>query len=76
MAELFRVLAPGGRLLLMESNYPKDHNRVGMLLMSVPRMLRMPLRDIDALLAGVGFSYQDLPLGMAGILHLYVAQKA
>ena len=35
----------------------------------------MPMRDFDALLRGAGFSYEDHPVGMAGVLHMYVATK-
>jgi ubiquinone/menaquinone biosynthesis C-methylase UbiE len=75
MSEFHRVLAPGGRLVLMEYNYPKDRNWLGMKLMAVPRAIGMPMRDFDGLLRGVGFSYEDHSVGMAGLLHMYVATK-
>jgi ubiquinone/menaquinone biosynthesis C-methylase UbiE len=75
MDEFYRVLVPGGRLILMEYNLPKDRNWLGMKLMALPRALAMPYRDIDALLARSGFEYEDFAVGMAGVLHLYVATK-
>ena len=75
MGEFHRVLRPGGRLVLLEYGYPKNRNWLGMRLMAIPRMLMMPMRDFDALLRGAGFSYEDHPVGMAGVLHMYVATK-
>jgi ubiquinone/menaquinone biosynthesis C-methylase UbiE len=75
MAEFHRVLRPGGRLVLMEYDYPKDRNWLGMKLMVLPRLLTMPFVEFDALLQGAGFEYEDYPVGMAGVLHLYVARK-
>ena len=75
MGEFYRVLAKGGRLVLLEYNYPKDRNWLGMKLMAIPRMLTMPFRDFDALLRDAGFTYEDYPVGMSGVLHMYVATK-
>lgn len=75
MAEFYRVLTKGGRLLLMEMHDPRDGNWLGQRLMIVPRICRLPARDYDDLLSGVGFEVEDLNVGLRGVLHLYVATK-
>jgi ubiquinone/menaquinone biosynthesis C-methylase UbiE len=75
MAEIFRVLVPGGRLILMEYDYPKDRNWLGMRLMVLPRLLKMPYIDFSTLLKQTGFTWEDHPVGMAGVLHMFIAHK-
>ncbi len=75
MAELHRTLKPGGRLILIDVNYPADRNRMGMLLTRFWVALGDILRDMDALLDEFGFRYQDAEIGGFGSIHLYVAEK-
>lgn len=75
MAEFYRVLAPGGRLVLCEYDRPADRNWLGMQLMRMPAWLGMPAVDFDPLLRSVGFEYQDHPVGLAGMLHMFVGHK-
>jgi ubiquinone/menaquinone biosynthesis C-methylase UbiE len=75
MSEFYRVLAPGGRLILMEYNYPKDGNWLGRFKVEWARWAKVPYLDFDALLKSVGFEFEDHDLGNSGILHMYIATK-
>jgi ubiquinone/menaquinone biosynthesis C-methylase UbiE len=75
MNEFFRVLKPGGRLVLMEVNHPSQETAGAKLVLSIVKALKMPRNDYDALLQKAGFTYQDITIGGFGVQHLYVAEK-
>lgn len=75
MSEMYRVLVPGGRLVLCEYDQPADGNWLGTQLMRLPAWLGMPAVDFDPLFRSIGFDYADHPVGLAGVLHLFVATK-
>jgi ubiquinone/menaquinone biosynthesis C-methylase UbiE len=75
MAELKRVLLDGGRLVMVDINYPRDGNRMGVFLAGLWVRLGDILRDMSSLFAEAGFSYQDHEIGGWGSVHLYVATK-
>lgn len=75
-AELARVLAPRGRLVLIDVNYPADGNRLGTAL--VDRLWKPAgdlVRDLPALLSDVGLGVRDVEIGGWGSVHLYLAPK-
>ncbi len=75
-AELTRVLTPGGRLVLIDINYPHDGNRLGTAL--VERFWKPfgdLIRDIPALLYDAGLDVQDDEIGGWGSVHRYLATK-
>lgn len=75
MAEFRRVLVPGGRLVLLEYDYPTNRNWLGMQLMVIPRLLKMPYVAFPELLTKSGFTFEDHPVGMCGMLHMWVATR-
>ncbi len=75
-AELARVLAPGGRLVLVDVNYPRDGNRLGTALVErFWKPLGDLVRDLPALLSGTGLEVRDEEIGGWGSIHRYVAGK-
>ena len=75
MAEITRVLKPGGRLVMVDVNYPRDANRIGTLLVRGWMASGDIIRDIPGLLAGFGYQFTDQEVGGFGSVHLYVASK-
>jgi hypothetical protein len=75
MQEFYRVLVPGGRLVLMEYDYPKNGNILGKLWVEWARWAKVPYVDFNALLQKVGFTYEDHSVGNFGMLHMFVATK-
>lgn len=75
LAEMRRVLRPGGRLVLIDVNYPEDENAVGMALTRLARRSGDLVRDLGRLLVGHGFAFTDRAIGGFGSVHLYIAEK-
>jgi ubiquinone/menaquinone biosynthesis C-methylase UbiE len=75
MAEKRRVLKAGGRLVLIDINFPVDRNRIGMMLTRCWQRAGDIIRDVDSVLRDHGFAYQDVAIGGSGSVHLYVCDK-
>ena len=75
MAEMNRVLKSGGRLVMVDVNYPNDGNRPGVRAARLWMALGDILRDMDAAFRDSGFEYTDTEIGGWGSVHLYVATK-
>jgi SAM-dependent methyltransferase len=75
MGEFYRVLVPGGRMILLDYDWPTDRNWLGTRLMWLPRVLGMPYVPFTPLLRETGFEWEDHPVGMSGVLHMYVATR-
>lgn len=75
-AELARVLKPGGRLVLIDIDYPRDGNRVGTWL--VERFWKPfgdLIRDIPTVLTEAGLLVEEEEIGGWGSVHQYLATK-
>jgi ubiquinone/menaquinone biosynthesis C-methylase UbiE len=75
MAEMRRVLASGGRLVLIDINYPTDGNWVGTRLTRCWQLSGDIIRDMDRILVAHGFDYEDIEIGGSGSVHLYICHK-
>lgn len=75
LAEITRVLKPGGCLIILDINYPHNRNPVGTLLTECWKAGGDIIRDLPSLLAGSGYQSTDHEVGGFGSLHLYVATK-
>jgi ubiquinone/menaquinone biosynthesis C-methylase UbiE len=75
MAELHRVLKPGGKLVMVDVHYPKDRNRPGMIMTRMWIALGDIIRDMDEYFQAFDFEYSDQEIGGFGSVHLYIARK-
>jgi len=75
MSELHRVLKPGGRLVIIDVEYPADRNRLGMIATQLWGALGDLIRDLGALLRKFDFDYNEEEIGCFGTVHLYIATK-
>jgi ubiquinone/menaquinone biosynthesis C-methylase UbiE len=76
MSEALRVLVPGGRMIMMEYDYPKDHNLLGVLCtIGIRRVLRMAYFDFCSLVRNTGYPYRDHAVGGFGCLHMFIIDK-
>ncbi len=75
LSEMHRVLKPGGRLVMIDINYPTNGNWIGTLLTKVWQYGGDVIRDMEPLFKQFGFQYTDAEVGGFGTVHLYVATK-
>ena len=75
MTEVHRVLQRNGRFVLIDINYPQNHNWLGMKMTQFWASTGDIIRDMGQLLEETGFHYQDEEVGGFGSVHLYVATK-
>jgi ubiquinone/menaquinone biosynthesis C-methylase UbiE len=76
LAEMHRVLKPGGRLILVDVNYPLDGSRLGTLATRLWIAAGDLVREMGPLFEAQGLDYEDRVIGGWGSVHLYLAHKA
>lgn len=75
LAEMRRVLRPGGRLVLLDVARPRRPTPAARLALAGWRLAGDRIRDVDALLAEAGFEFTAEEVGGLGSVRLFVAAK-
>jgi len=75
LSEMSRVLRPGGRIVMIDINYPADGNRVGTLLTKSWVAAGDIIRDMLVIFNKFSYEFTDEEIGGYGSVHLYVATK-
>ena len=75
MAEMNRVLKKGGRLLLIDVGFPKNRDRIGILVTRFWSLTGDIIRNMDKIFTSFNLDYKDIEIGGYGSVHLYIASK-
>ena len=75
MAEMHRALKPGGRLVIVDIDYPRDRNWLGMQATKAWIAMGDIIRDMGPLFDQFNFTYNEEEIGGFGSVHLWVAEK-
>lgn len=75
MSEFQRVLIDGGKLLIVDFDYPRNRNLFGYWLTKMMESAGDTIRDISKLLQEFSFEYTEEEIGGFGSVHLFVARK-
>ena len=75
MSELHRVLKKGGRLLLVDFDYPDNRNLFGYLIVKLWEKFGDIIKDIKSILMEQNFDYEAVSVGGFGSVHLFLARK-
>jgi ubiquinone/menaquinone biosynthesis C-methylase UbiE len=74
LTEMGRVLKSNGKLLMIDVNYPKDHNWMGTSLVRFWMAGGDIIRDMGKLFGESGWSFEEKEIGGFGSVHLYIAE--
>ena len=75
MSEFYRVLRYGGKLILLDFDYPANRNWFGYKLVKLMEDAGDTMKDISNLLKAFSFNFNESEVGGFGSVHLYVATK-
>jgi ubiquinone/menaquinone biosynthesis C-methylase UbiE len=75
MSEMHRVLKPGGKLIMVDIDYPATRKGLGMQITKAWIAVGDIVRDMQSLLKQFNFEFTDEEIGGFGSVHLYIAKK-
>ncbi len=75
MSEMHRVLKKGGKLILVDIDYPKSRKGLGMQMTKAWIAMGDIIRDMKPIFEQFNFDYTDEEIGGFGSVHLFVAEK-
>jgi ubiquinone/menaquinone biosynthesis C-methylase UbiE len=75
MSEFYRVLKEGGKLLIVDFDYPSNRNRFGCWLTKLMESVGDTIRDISKIVQALPFEYTEEEIGGFGSVHFYIARK-
>lgn len=75
LSEMVRVLRPGGKLVMIDANYPSDGNWLGTRLTDGWKRAGDIIRDMSPLFDQFSLNHTDEEIGGRGSIHLYVGSK-
>ena len=73
LTEMGRVLKPNGKLIMIDIDYPKNRNWLGMTMTKFWMASGDIIRDMGELFEESGWEFQEEEIGGFGSVHLYVA---
>ena len=75
MSEMHRVLKRGGKLILVDIDYPLKRKGLGMQMTKAWIAMGDIIRDMKPIFEEFDFEYTDEEIGGFGSVHLYIAKK-
>jgi SAM-dependent methyltransferase len=75
LKEIYRVIKPKGRFVLVDIDYPKNRNWLGTRTTRLWAGLGDIIRDMEKLFKQTGFQFTEQEVGGFGSVHLYIAEK-
>ena len=75
MSEMHRVLKRGGKLILVDIDYPLKRKGLGMQMTKAWIAMGDIIRDMKPIFEQFDFEYTDEEIGGFGSVHLYIAEK-
>ena len=75
MSEFYRVLKDGGKLLIVDFDYPANRNCFGYWLTKLMESAGDTIRDISKLLEEFSFEFTKEEIGGFGSVHFYITRK-